>query len=522
MRGRQLDSEKAMLDALQQLAGGFGIATTIPNLFYCLMGAIVGTLIGVLPGIGPIAGIALLIPATFSLTPTSAIIMLAGIYYGAMYGGSTTSILLNVPGETASVITCLDGYRMAQKGRAGPALAICAIGSFTAGTIGIFGLVMFAPPLARAALAFGPAEYFALMVFGFVVLSNVTGGSLLTALMMALVGLIIGTIGLDPVTGDARFTFGSVDLLSGIEFVAVAIGIFGIGEVLSNVAKPADLLEGTVTVPRLRDLFPGLADLRQAAMAILRGSGLGFGVGLVPGPAPVIATYASYMLEKRISDHPQDFGQGAIEGVAGPESANNAACQSAFIPLFVLGIPFAPPTAILLGALLIHGVTPGPMLMAEQPELFWGVVASMYIGNFILLVLNLPFVPLFASILRVPKRILLPLVVLFCLTGMYSVNNSTFDIWTMLLFGGVGYLASRAGFEGAPLLLGLVLGPKMEVAFRQTLMISHGDFGIFFARPISLTFLLATGLFLVVPLLRFGRQRLRKGGAGPAPSGRAV
>ena len=329
--------------------------------------------------------------------------MLAGIYYGAMYGGSTTSILLNVPGETASVITCIDGYRMAQKGRAGPALAICAIGSFVAGTIGIFGLVLCAPPLARAALVFGPAEYFSLMVFGFIVLSNVTGGSLVKSLMMALVGLIVGTIGLDPVTGDARFTFGSMSLLSGIEFVAVAIGIFGIGEVLSNVAKPADLLEGTVVVPRLKDLFPTLADLRRSALAILRGTGIGFGCGLVPGPAPVIATYASYMVEKRISKHPQEFGHGAIEGVAGPESANNAACQSAFIPLFVLGIPFAPPTAILLGALLIHGVTPGPMLIAEQPELFWGVIASMYIGNFILLLLNLPFVPLFASILRVPE-----------------------------------------------------------------------------------------------------------------------
>ncbi len=506
-----------MLDALQQLGGGFGIATTIPNLFYCLMGAIVGTLIGVLPGIGPIAGIALLIPATFSLTPTSAIIMLAGIYYGAMYGGSTTSILLNVPGETASVITCIDGYRMAQKGRAGPALAICAIGSFVAGTIGIFGLVVCAPPLARAALAFGPSEYFSLMVFGFVVLSNVTGGSLVKSLMMALAGLIVGTIGMDPVKGDARFTFGSMSLLSGIEFVAVAIGMFGIGEVLANVAKPADQLEGTVIVPRLRDLFPSLADLRQSATAILRGTGIGFGCGLIPGPAPVIATYAAYMVEKRISDHPQEFGQGAIEGVAGPESANNAACQSAFIPLFVLGIPFAPPTAILLGALLIHGVTPGPMLIAEQPELFWGVIASMYIGNLILLLLNLPFVPLFASILRVPKRVLLPLVILFCITGMYSVNNSTFDIWTMLVFGGLGYLAAQAGFEGAPLLLGLVLGPRMEVAFRQALMISHGDFDIFFSRPISLAFLLATALFLLYPLLRLGRRRLRKGG-GPSAS----
>jgi putative tricarboxylic transport membrane protein len=509
-----------MLESLQQLAGGFGIATTVQNLSYCLAGAIVGTLIGVLPGIGPIAGIALLIPATYSLNPTSAIIMLAGIYYGAMYGGSTTSILLNVPGETASVITCIDGYRMAQKGRAGPALAICAIGSFIAGSIGLFGLVAFAPPLARAALAFGPAEYFSLMVFGFIVLSNVTGTSLLKSLMMALVGLIIGTIGLDPVKGEFRFTFGSMSLLSGIEFVAVAIGLFGIGEVLSNVEKPAALLEGKVLVPRLRELFPSLEDLRKSIKAILRGAGIGFGVGLVPGPAPVIATYASYMIEKRISKHPGEFGHGAIEGVAGPEAANNAACQAAFIPLFVLGIPFAPPTAILLGALLIHGVTPGPMMIAESPELFWGVIASMYIGNFILLLLNLPFVPLFANILRIPRRILLPLVVLFCITGMYSVNNSVFDIWVMLLFGGLGFMAGKGKFEGAPLLLGLVLGPRMEVAFRQSLMISHGDFSTFADRPISLAFLLATALFLVVPIFGLGLKRLGKGGSskGPVPT----
>jgi putative tricarboxylic transport membrane protein len=315
-----------MFESLQHLINGFGIATTVPNLLYCLIGAIVGTLIGVLPGIGPIAGIALLIPATFSLNPTSAIIMLAGIYYGAMYGGSTTSILLNVPGETASVITCIDGYKMAQKGRAGPALATCAIGSFIAGSIGIFGLVFLAPPLAEAALAFGPPEYFSLMVFGFIVLSNVTGGSLVKSLMMAVVGLIVGTMGLDPVTGDARFTFGSVSLLSGIEFVAVAIGLFGIGEVLVNVEKPLGLLEGSVLVPRLRELYPTLDDLKRSIGAILRGAGIGFGVGLVPGPAPVIATYASYMVERKISKHPEEFGQGAIEGVAGPESANNAAC----------------------------------------------------------------------------------------------------------------------------------------------------------------------------------------------------
>ncbi|HSB78980.1 MAG TPA: tripartite tricarboxylate transporter permease [Candidatus Methylomirabilis sp.] len=493
-----------ILGSLQQLLAGFGVATTLQNLIYCVMGAIVGTLVGILPGLGPIAGIALLIPATFSLNPTSAIIMLAGIYYGAMYGGSTTSILINVPGETASVMTCIDGYQMARKGRAGPALAISAIGSFIAGSLAILGLVFLAPPLAEAALAFGPPEFFSLMVFGFVVLSNVTGGSLLKSLMMAVVGLIIGTVGIDPVTGNERFTFGAVSLLGGIEFVAVAIGLFGISEVLANVEQSPEALEQGVLVPRLRDLYPTLQDIKQSLGAILRGTGIGFGVGLVPGPAPVIATYASYMVEKNVARHPEEFGHGAIQGVAGPESANNAACQSAFIPLFVLGIPFAPPTAILLGALLIHGVNPGPTLISEHPQLFWGVVASMYIGNFVLLLLNLPFVPLFANILRVPKKVLLPLVMLFCLTGMYSVNNFLVDLWVMLACGALGYLMRKWAYEGAPLLLALVLGPRMEVAFRQSLMISHGDFAVFLARPISLVFLLATLGFLLMPLLKRG------------------
>jgi putative tricarboxylic transport membrane protein len=498
---------------LHQLLAGFGVATTMQNLFYCVAGAIVGTLVGILPGLGPNAGIALLIPATFGLNATSAIIMLAGIYYGAMYGGSTTSILINVPGETASVMTCIDGYQMARKGRAGPALALCAIGSFVAGSLAILGLVFLAPPLAEAALAFGPPEFFSLMVFGFVVLSNVTGGSLLKALMMAVVGLIIGTIGIDPVTGDPRFTFGAVSLLGGIEFVAVAIGLFGIGEVLANVEQPIEILEQAVLVPRFRDLYPTLQDLKQSVGAILRGTGIGFGVGLVPGPAPVIATYASYMVEKSVARHPEEFGHGAIQGVAGPESANNAACQSAFIPLFVLGIPFAPPTAILLGALLIHGVNPGPTLITEHPQLFWGVVASMYIGNFILLLLNLPFVPLFANILRIPKKVLLPLVMIFCVTGMYSVNNAVVDLWVMLGCGALGYLMRKWAFEGAPLLLALVLGPRLEVAFRQSLMISHGGFVIFLERPISLVFLVVTLGFLLVPLVKWA---WRSGRAAPA------
>ncbi len=501
-----------MFESIQHLFAGFGIATTMANLLYCLLGAVAGTLVGILPGLGPIAGIALLIPITFGLSPTSAIIMLCGIYYGAMYGGSTTSILLNVPGETASVITCIEGYQMAQRGKAGPALAMCAIGSFVAGTLAIFGMVFLAPPLAEAALAFGPPEYFSLMVCGFIVLSNVTGGSLLKSLMMAVVGLIIGTVGLDPVTGDYRFTFDTTYLLSGIEFVAVAIGLFGIAEVLANADQPSETLEQCVIMPRFRDLFPSLQDLRRSIGAIIRGAGIGFGVGLVPGPAPVLATYASYMTEKKVSRHPEAFGKGAIEGLAGPEAANNAACQSAFIPLFVLGIPFAPPTAILLGALMIHGVVPGPMMISEHPDVFWGVIASMYIGNFILLLLNLPFVPFFASILRIPKKILLPLVMLFCITGMYTVNNSVNDIWLMLSMGVLGYLMRKWVYDAAPLLLALVIGPKMEVAFRQSLMLSHGDFGVFVERPFSLAFLVVTLLFLLVPAFRFIAGRL--GGKG--------
>lgn len=501
-----------MYESINHLINGFGIAGTIQNILYCLIGCLVGTIIGVLPGIGPIAGIALLIPATFSLNPTSAIIMLAGIYYGAMYGGSTTSILLNVPGETASVITCIDGYQMAQKGRAGPALAIVAIGSFIAGTLGIFGLVFLAPPLAEAALAFGPPEYFTLMVFGFIVLSNVTGKSLLKSLMMALIGLIIGTIGLDPVTGNERFTFGSAYLLGGVEYVAVAIGLFGIGEILANAEKPPELLDQGIIMPRFKELYPSFKDFKQSIGAILRGTASGFGIGLIPGPAPVIATYTSYMIERKVSKEPKKFGQGAIEGVAGPEAANNSACQAAFIPLFVLGIPFAPPTAILLGALLIHGVNPGPMLIRQHPELFWGVIASMYIGNFILLILNLPLVPLFANILRIPKKVLIPLVTLFCITGMYTVNNSVFDIWLMFMFGVIGFLMRKWTYEGAPLLLALVLGPKMEVAFRQSLMISHGDFGIFINRPISMVFILATVIFLLIPLFKIFFKSLKKGG----------
>ena len=487
---------------------GFGIATTVQNLSYCLIGAIVGTLVGVLPGLGPIAGIALLIPATFGLNATSAIIMLAGIYYGAMYGGSTTSILLNVPGETASVITCIDGYQMAQKGRAGPALAMCAIGSFIAGTIGIFGLVFLAPPLAEAALAFGPPEYFSLMAFGFIVLSNVTGTSLIKSLMMAVVGLIIGTIGIDPVTGDARFAFDYVPLLGGIEFVAVAIGLFGIGEVLANVERPPEVLEQRVLVPRLRELFPTLQDLKRAIGAILRGAGIGFGVGLVPGPAPVIATYASYMMEKKVSKHPEEFGKGAIEGVAGPESANNSASSSSFIPLFSLGIPSNAVMALLLGAFMVHGVMPGPLLHKQHPDLFWGTIMSMYIGNIMLLILNLPLIGLWVKLLKVPYRILFPFILFFSIIGSYSIDNSVFDIFVMLLFGTMGYVLKKFQYEFSPLVLAFILGPMLENSLRQSLLVTGGSFSIFFTRPISASCLVIAVLLLLSSIFLRKRKKL--------------
>jgi len=499
-----------MIEALQYLAEGFRVAGTMDNLLYCLLGAFIGTMIGVLPGLGPIAGIALLIPITYGLNPTSATIMLAGIYYGAMYGGSTTSILLNVPGETASIITCIDGYKMAQKGKAGTALSISAIGSFVAGTLGIFGIAFLALPLSKVAVKFGPVEFFSILIFGFLVLSNVSGKSVIKSLIMAVIGFIIGTIGLDPVFGNDRFTFGFSPLLSGLEFVAVAIGLFGLGEVLTNICQPIETLEQNVIMPKFRELYPTLKDLKKSILPILRGTGIGFGTGLIPGPAPVIATYASYMVERKISKKPEEFGNGAIEGVAGPEAANNSACQSAFIPLFALGIPFAPVTAILLGALLIHGVTPGPLLISEHPNLFWGVIASMYIGNLILLILNLPLVPLFANILRIPKKLLLPIILLFCIIGMYTVNNSIFDVWVMIVFGLIGFTLRKLDFDGSPLLLGLILGPKIEVAFKQSLLISKGNFNVFLTHPISLAFLLATLLFLLFPMFKLLFGSIRK------------
>jgi putative tricarboxylic transport membrane protein len=457
-----------------------------------------GTLVGVLPGLGPTAAIALLLPTTFHFTPVAAIITLCGIYYGAMYGGSTTSILVNIPGEAASVITTLDGYKMAQDGRAGPALGIAAFGSYIAGTLSIVGLMFLAPLLARGALAFGPPEYFSLMCLGLTILIYLASGSMIKALMMAALGLIIGCIGADMLTNVHRFTLGVPELMDGVGLIPLVMGLFGISEVLLNIEIQVkqEILRG-----KIKNLLPNLQEWKDSAKPILRGSLLGFLLGILPGAGPAIASFVSYAVEKRVSRHPGKFGQGAIEGVAGPESANNAATGGSFIPLFSLGIPSNPVMAILLGALMIHGVVPGPNLVQQDPDLFWGVVASMYLGNIMLLVLNLPLIGLWVKLLKVPYPILFPLILLFCLIGAYTASNKIVDLYIMILFGFMGYLLRKYRYEAAPLILAFVLGPMLEDALRQSLIISEGSAKIFLIRPISGTILVVTMLLLLSPLL---------------------
>jgi putative tricarboxylic transport membrane protein len=493
------------MDALHGLFYGFGIALTGSNLLACFLGVLVGTIVGVLPGIGPIGAMALLIPSTYSLGPTSALIMLSGIFYGAMYGGSTTSILVNVPGEAASVVTTIDGYQMARKGRGGAALAIAAVGSFVAGTLGLVGLMLFAPPLASLALKFGPPEYFALTLLGLIFLSRIGSSSALKSFLMLGFGLLLGTVGMDAISGIPRFTFGNLELGQGVELVPVAMGLYGIGEVLI-IAERITGIPDLIKV-KFRELFPTSAEWRKAFPPMMRGAGVGFFLGLIPGPAAILSTFASYALEKKLSKHPEEFGQGAIEGVAGPESANNSATAGSMVPLLALGIPFAPPTALLLGALTIHGVQPGPLLMSKHPEIFWGVVASMYIGNAVLLVLNLPLVGVFASILRLPQHILMGLILLLCLVGTYSINNSFLDIYILLGMGVVGYILRKLDFDMAPLILAVVLGPILEKTLRQSLFYARGDAWAIFGRPYT-AFLLSIGLVLILlpPLVR----RLRR------------
>ena len=486
------------MDYYSLILQGFSIVFQPTNLFLCFFGCLMGTLVGVLPGLGPTAAIALLLPTTFHFAPVSAIITLSGIYYGAMYGGSTTSILVNIPGEAASVITTLDGYQMALDGRAGPALGIAAFGSYIAGTLSIVGLMFLAPLLARGALAFGPPEYFSLMCMGLTILIYLASGSMIKALMMAALGLIIGCIGADMLTNVHRFTLGIPELVDGVGLIPLVMGLFGISEVLLNIEIQVkqEILKG-----KIRNLLPNLQEWKDSAMPILRGSLLGFLLGILPGSGPAIASFVSYAVEKRVSRHPENFGRGAIEGVAGPESANNAATGGSFIPLFSLGIPSNSVMAILLGALMIHGVIPGPNLMQQSPDLFWGVVASMYVGNIMLLVLNLPLIGIWVKLLKVPYAILFPLILLFCLIGAYTASNKIVDIYIMVFFGFMGYLLRKYRYEAAPLILAFVLGPMLEDALRQSLIISEGSPKIFFTRPISGTILGCTVLLLLSSLL---------------------
>lgn len=461
---------------------GFQVAFEPNNLLFCAIGVIVGTLIGVLPGIGPIGAMALLLPVTFKATPASSIIMLAGIFYGAQYGGSTTAILANIPGETSSVITCLDGYQMARQGRAGPALGIAAWGSFIAGTLSIIGLMSIATPLAKAALRFGPPEYFAVICTGLIVLSYLARGSMLKSVMMILVGLILGNIGLDIISGLSRFTLGILELSDGVGIIPLAMGLFGIAEVFTNLEET---LEREIFETHIKNLWPSAKDWASAKWAILRGAIIGFFLGIFPGGGVITSSFVSYAVEKKISKHPERFGKGAIEGVAGPESANNAATGGNLVLLLSLGIPLNGTMAMLFSSLIIHGVQPGPLLLKNNPDIFWGIVASMYLGNLLLLLLNLPLIGIWVQVLKIPYKILLPLILLFCLIGVYSVDNTIFDLYLAIFFGVGGYLMRKFGYELAPIIIAFVLGPKLEQALRQSFLISQGSPMIFITRPIS-------------------------------------
>ena len=494
------------MEVLHQLMMGFQVAATPLNLLWALVGAFVGTIVGVLPGIGPLGSMAILLSFTLNMEATTAMIFFAGIYYGSMYGGSTTSILLNIPGEAASVVTCIDGYKMAQKGRGGAALTISAVGSFAAGTLSIIGLMFAATILADAALKFGPPEFFAIGSVGLLFLVRLSGGSLIKNVIMLLLGLALATIGTDHLYGIPRFTFGISELGQGVEFLPVAMGLFGIAEVMLTALEKDEV--GEMIRVRMRDLLPTLVEWKRSFAPILRGSFLGFFIGLLPGPSPVISTFVSYMAEKKASKHPEEFGEGAIEGVAGPESANNAAVGGAYVPLLALGVPFTPAMAVVVGALMLHGITPGPMLMTERPQLFWGVIASMYLGNVMLLVLNLPLVQLFAQITKIPKPILLPLITLLCLVGVYSVNSSYVDLYVLALFGILGFILRDLGYAPAPLVLALVIGPMMESAMRESLMINQGAITPMIFRPIAGTIYLAAALALIIPpVLRVIRRK---------------
>ncbi len=491
---------------VDNLALGFSVAFSMQNLFWCLMGAFVGTAVGVLPGVGPSATMALLLPATYFLPAESALIMLAGIYYGSQYGGSTTSILVNLPGEAASVVTCLDGHQMARNGRAGPALAIAAIGSFFAGTVATIIIAAAAPPLTRLAQQFAPADYFSLMVLGLVFAVVLARGSVLKAVGMIFLGMLLGLVGTDVNTGNTRFTFGIDDLFDGLGFVPLAMGVFGIAEIIANLANQErrDLVSAKVT-----GLMPTREDLRRSIGPVLRGTGLGSFLGILPGGGAVLASFSSYTVEKRLSKTPEKFGTGMIEGVAGPESANNAAAQTSFIPMLTLGIPSNAVMALMIGGMMIHGIIPGPQVMEQKPGLFWGMIASMWLGTLMLVVLNLPLIGIWVRMLLVPYRLLAVAIMFFCCIGVYSLNNSANEVLFICFFGVIGYILMKLDCEPAPLLLGFLLGPMMEVYMRRAMLLSRGDPFVFFQRPLSLTFLGIAAvllLFIVLPNVRKARE----------------
>jgi putative tricarboxylic transport membrane protein len=497
------------MDLLTNLAYGFEVAFSLQNLAFAFLGVLLGTLVGVLPGIGPVATISMLLPVTYALSPITGLIMLAGIYYGAQYGGSTTAILVNLPGESSSVVTAIDGHQMARRGEAGVALAVAALGSFFAGIVGTVLIAAFAPMLAKVAFAFGAAEYFSLVVLGLVGSVVLAHGSALKAVAMILAGLLIGTVGTDVNSGTARFTGGVPELLDGFGIAVVAMGVFGLAELLRNIESPPHAT--VVAEPRLKGLWLSAAQFKAAAPAVLRGTGIGSLLGLLPGGGAVLASFASYAVEKKISRQPQRFGQGAVEAVAGPESANNAAAQTSFIPMLTLGIPATATMALLIGAMAVHQIQPGPMIMSKQPALFWGLVASMLIGNAMLLVLNLPLVGLWVRLLRIPYRLLLPAILLFIASGLFSLSNSTFEVMSAFAFGVAGYVLVRCDCEPAPFVLGFVLGPLLEENLRRALTISDGDPGVFVQRPVSLALLLAAAALLallIAPTVRGGRERI--------------
>ncbi len=486
------------MELLGNLALGFGVALTLNNMMYCLIGCILGTLIGVLPGIGPIATISMLLPATFVLPPVSALIMLAGIYYGAQYGGSTTAILVNLPGEVSSVVTCLDGYQMARQGNAGKALGIAALGSFFAGSVATVLIAGFAPPLAEFALKFGPADYFSLMVLGLIAAVVLAHGSIIKAIAMIILGLLLGLVGTDVNSGVARYSFGLPELIDGIGIGTIAMGMFGFSEIIRNLEHSDEKRE--VFTKSVTGLLPNWSDIKRCAMPTIRGTALGSILGILPGGGPVLGSFSAYTLEKKMSKTPEKFGTGMMEGVAAPESANNAAAQTSFIPLLTLGIPSNPVMALMIGAMIIHGIQPGPQIMTAKPELFWGMIASMWVGNLMLVLLNLPMIGIWVKLLTVKYDYLFPAILIFCCIGVYSISNASMDVLLAALFGFIGYAFVKFDMEPAPLLLGFVLGPMMEENLRRALLLSRGDPAVFFTRPISLTLLIISGFLLLLML----------------------